>query len=184
MALIGALLLTIVLSTALGGLAMIAAIERRTAAAHALGVQLRLAGQGALAMAAGELATVDWNAALGGVGVSEWRRPLVPPLDLTALAQSLQRATMMESSHGADTPVWRLFAHMPWAAASGQPGPSQTVVWIADDWADGDADPARDQNGLVLVRVMAAAGVATSWAEALCARGEDGRVEIRHVRSW
>lgn len=184
MALIGALLLTVVLSTAFGGLAMIAAIERRIAASHAVGLQLRLAADGALAVAAGELGALDWDSALSGAGSAAWRRPLAPPIDVDRLTLSLQRTTVMESSHGADTPVWRLFAHMPWTAVSGHPGPGQTLVWVADDWGEGDGDPSRDRNGLILLRVAALAGVAEAWTEAVYTRQPGGRIEARHVRTW
>lgn len=184
MALIASLLLTLVLSTALGGLALIAAIERRTAAAHVLGLQLRLAADGALATSVAELGTADWDAALSGGGSAHWRTALSPALDLAALTQQVQRETMMRSAHGADTPVWRLFAHMSWAAVSRAPGRAQTVVWMADDWGEGDGNPARDQNNLILVRVTAVAGVAAAWTEALCERELSGRIAIRHVRSW
>ena len=184
MAMIGALLLTLVLSTAFGGLAMIAAIERRVAARHAVSLQLRLAADGALAVAAGELRGSDWDLVLSGAGSGAWRRPLTPPIDADRLTAALQRATVMESSHGADTPVWRLFAHMPWTVISGFPGPGQTLVWVADDWREGDGDPSRDGNGLILVRVAAIAGVAEAWTEAVYTRQPGGRIEARHVRTW
>jgi hypothetical protein len=180
---VAALLLTIVLSTALGGVAMIAAIERRTAAAHATSLQLRLTAQSAAAMAAGELGAIGFDAALQGAS-SAWRVPLSQPLDLDGLSAGLRREAMMQSSHGADTPVWRLFAHAPWLAVSGLPGPGQAVMWVADDWAEGDGDPLRDGNGLVLVRAAAFAGRAAAWTEALCGRDAGGRVDVRHVRSW
>jgi len=183
-ALIAALLLTIVLSTALGGVAMIAAIERKTAAAHATALQLRLTAQGALVIAADELGTHDWNTALAGGSTSVWRLPLAAPLDLAGLTAGVQREAMMETAHGADTPVWRLFAHTPWTAVSGQAALGQAVVWVADDWGEADGDPSRDGNGLILVRAAALAGPAASWTEAVCGRGPGGRVEVRHARSW
>lgn len=184
MALIGALLLTVVLSTALGGLAMIATIERRASAGHALSLQLRLAAAGALALTAEELRVSDWSQALSGAGSAHWRRPLGPPLDLNLLTQAVQRETLMEASHGADTPQWRLFAHMPWSTVSGHPGSAQTIVWVADDWAEADADPARDANRLILVRVAALSGVSAAWTEALCARELSGKLGVRHIRTW
>ncbi|MEX2270061.1 MAG: hypothetical protein WD690_01230 [Vicinamibacterales bacterium] len=184
MALIAALLLAAVMSAALGGLTMIASIERRAAAAHVVGLRLRLAAAGALAVTAEELAVRDWRDALAGSGSATWRRSLNPPVDLTALTQALQRETMIETSHGADTPVWHLFAHMAWSDVSGHDGGGQTVVWVADDWSEGDADPSRDQNGLLLVRVAALSGSATAWTEGLCRREPSGRIQMRHVRSW
>ena len=184
MALIAALLLTMVLSTAVGGVAMIAAIERKTAAAHATGVQLRLAAQGALAIAADELGRTGFDGAVGGTAESAWRIALAPSIDVDGLSGSLQRETMMQSAHGADTPVWRLFAHAPWGAVSGQAGPAQVLVWAADDWAEADGDPSHDENGLILLRAAALAGSRAAWAEALYGRGAAGRIEVRHLRFW
>lgn len=184
MALIAALLLTMVFSTALGGVAMIAAIERKTAAAHATGVQLRLAAQGALAIAADELGRTGFDGALRGTAQSAWRIPLAPWVDVDGLSGRLQREAMMQSAHGADTPVWRLFAHTPWGAVSGQAGFTQALVWTADDWAEADGDPSSDGNGLILLRAAALAGSRTAWAEALYGRGAGGRIEVRHLRFW
>ena len=184
MALIAALLLTIILSTALGGVAMIAAVERRTAAAHATALQLRLAAQGALAIAADEAGRHGFDGVLRGTAASAWRMPLAPSIDVAGLSASLQREAMMRSAHGADTPVWRLFAHAPWPAVSGQAGPGQTLVWASDDWAEADGDPLRDGNGLILLRAAALAGPQAAWAEALYGRDGAGRIEVRHLRSW
>lgn len=184
MALIAALLLTMVLSTALAGMAMIAAIERKTAAAHATGLQLRLAAKGALAIAAGEADRQGFDGVLQGTAASVWRLPLTPSIDVASLSGTLQREAMMQSTHGADTPVWRLFAHAPWQAVSGHAGPGQTLVWAADDWAEADGDPARDGNGLILLRAAALAGPRAAWAEALYGRDAGGRIEVRHLRSW
>lgn len=184
MALIASLLLTMVLSTALGGVAMIAAMERRSAAAYAVSLQLRFAAEGALALTTSELRSADWDAVLSGAGSAHWQRSLSPALDSAALTQAVQRQTVMDSSHGADTPVWRLFAQMPWSAVSRSASAAQTLVWVADDWGDGDGDPARDRNGLILVRVTAVAGVASASTEALCGREAGGQVGIRHIRSW
>lgn len=184
MALIAALLLAIVLSTALGGVAMIAAIERKTASSHARAVQLRFAARSAVAMAAGELAVAGFAAALQGTASAAWQVPLSPAVDLDALSAGVQREAMMRSAHGADTPVWRLFAHAPWPAISGLAGPGQVVVWVADDWAEGDGDPLRDGNGLILVRAAAVDGRAAAWAEAVCGLDAGGRVRVRQVRFW
>lgn len=183
MALIAALLLTIVLSTALGGVAVIAAIERKTAAGHAIALQLRLAARGALTIAADEAAGHGFEASLQGAA-SAWRMPLPPSVDAEGLSARLQHETMMQSAHGADTPVWRLFAHAPWPAVSGQPGPGHAIVWVADDWAELDGDPSRDRNGLILLRATAVAGSRTAWAEGLYGRDSAGRIEMKHLRSW
>jgi hypothetical protein len=183
-ALTGSLLLLLVLSTALGGITLMAGIERKVSASHAQAVQLRLAATGAALLAVEELRWRDLNEVLGGIGSLYWRRRLSPPLDLGGMTRSLQRETVSESSHGSDTPVWRLFAHMPWREVAGT-GPSvQTVAWVADDWQEADADPGRDRNGIVLLRVGALAGTASVWVEALCERDPAGVLRVRHQRSW
>lgn len=182
-ALIGALLLTVVLSTALGGMALIAAIERRTSGAHRTSVQLRMAAEGALAVAAGELAAGDWDAALSGAGSATWMRPAAA-FDAGALTSAVRAETMMASGHGADTPVWQLFVQAPWTAVTGAAGQIHIAVWVADDWAETDGDPGHDTNGELLLRAVAAAGLPAAWREAVLRRELDGRVLIRHARSW
>lgn len=183
MALIGALLLAIVLSTALGGMALVAAIERRTSAAHRAAVHVRMAAEGAAALAMGELTAGAWDAALGGGGSAAWMRPEAG-LDTAALTSAVRSEAMMASDHGADTPVWQLFARAPWAAVTGAAGPVHIAVWVADDWAETDANPAADSNGEVLVRAVAVAGLSTAWFEAVLRREPDGRIRMRHARSW
>lgn len=183
MALIGALLLIIVVSTALGGIVAIAGLERRAAAAYRLLIELRAAAEGAAAMTVGELRTADWNAALAGGGSAYWMLPQAG-VDAAALTATVQAETMMAGGHGADTPVWQVFAQAPWPAVTGQQGRAQVLVWVADDREESDGDPRRDGNGLLLVRAVAVAGAATAWTEALCSREPDGRIRMRHVRSW
>lgn len=184
MALAAALLLTLVLTTAIGGMAMVASIERRVAAAHRTSVELRFAAEGSLALVAEELSRHDWSSLLRGAGSDRWHQPVSPAIDLAALTLGISRETMMAGAHGADTPVWQVFAFAPWRQITGQPGRGDLVIWIADDWEEGDADPAADSNGLVLVRAAAFDGPAVAWTEALFQLDETGRPRPRHVRVW
>ena len=115
---------------------------------------------------------------------SEERSVLTPQLRRAALSATLRRETMMAAAHGADTPVWRVVAHVPWSRVAGHAAGADLVVWIADDWEEADGEPARDSNGHVLVRAAAVDGPSIAWAEALCGRDPDGRVRPRHMRLW
>ena len=183
MALMAALLLAIVVSTAMGAIVVVAGIERRASAGYRVAVDLRAAADGILALTVAELAAADWSAVLAGAGSAHWRAPQ-PDLDVAAITAALQAETMMRTAHGADTPVWQAFAEASWAAVTGEPGPARVAAWVADDWSEKDGDPRRDSNGLLLVRAMAASGVSAAWTEALCDRDADGRIRLRHARSW
>ena len=184
MALVSALLLTMVLGSVLAGSAMVAAVERQTAAAHVISSGLRHVAQGGVVLAAGELQRRDWALVLAGAGSDQWRGPLFGAVDVPSLTAALQRETMMAGAHAADTPVWRLFTQAAWRDVAGHPARGDLIVWVADDWEERDGDPARDSNGLVLVRAAAVDGAARSWTEALCRREPDGRVRTRQARAW
>jgi hypothetical protein len=91
-----------------------------------------------------------------------------------------------------DAPAWRLFARG--ALADLVPGrivdaPVYLAAWLADDPADGDANPAADLNGRVLVRAIAyGIGGAKRSVEATVARvgpiGFAGRPSAIQIVSW
>lgn len=184
MALAASLLLTLVLSAMLAGAAMVAAVERRTAVAYRVSATLRLAASGGLALALEELGRRDWAPLLAGAGSDTWLLPGTPGADVAALSATLRRETMMAAAHGADTPVWQVVAHVPWARVAGHEARGDLVVWVADDWDEADGRPGEDRNGLVLVRAAAVDGPSVAWAEALCGLDLDGRVRTRHFRLW
>lgn len=187
MALVAALLLTLVLSAMLAGSALVAGVERRTAAAYRVSAALRIAASGGIALAAEELERRDWGPLLAGAGSDAWMLPGSPGADVPALSAALRRETMMVTAHGADTPVWQVVAHVPWARVAGPEGNGargDLVVWVADDWEEADGEPGEDRNGRVLVRAAAVDGPSVAWAEALCAIDPDGRVRPRHLRLW
>lgn len=184
MALASALLLAMVLGSVLAGAAIVAAVERQTAAAYEVSAALRHMVRGGVVLAVAELQRREWDPALGGAGSDQWRGPLSTAVDVPSLTAALQRETMLAGAHGADTPVWRLFTQAAWQDVAGHPARGDLIVWVADDWEERDGDPARDSNGLVLVRAAAVDGAARSWTEALCRREPDGRVRTRHVRAW
>lgn len=184
MALITGLLLAVVLSTALGAMTLAAGIERRAAQAFEMRLHLRLAAEGALVIMARELEAGGFDPALEGWGSPGWRRPMSPLFDLAAMTQALQQQTVSGAAHGADTPVWQVYAFAPWRDAGGIESRVRFVGWVADDWEDRDGKPRADSNAQVLLRVRTAAEPAGAWAEALARRDPDGRVTLRHVRTW
>lgn len=186
MALTGALLLMMILSAALGSVVIVAGIERRVSAAYRVSVELREAAEGAAMLTAGELQTSDWEAALAGGGSAHWALPQAG-LDLAALTARNQAETMMGGAYGADTPVWRVFAQAPWPVMTGataDAGAPHVVTWVADDWQEADGSPGRDSNGRILVRAAALRGPASAWLEGVGVKEPDGRVRLRHVRTW
>ena len=183
MAIAGALLLTMVMATALGAMTLVAAIERRASHAYAGAVRLRAAAQGAAALTAEELALGDWSAALGGAGSAHWSSPPAG-VDVPASTARLRAEAMMGGAHGADTPVWQVFIQTPWAAVTGLPEAVGAVSWVADDWSELDGRAAEDSNGLILVRALAKEREAEAWVEVLYGRAADGRLRVRHIRTW
>jgi hypothetical protein len=79
-------------------------------------------------------------------------------IDLTRLTADRQAASNAFYPAGANRPRWFLYAHAPLsritAGDTRSPNP-YVVVWVADDPEDGDGDPARDSNGVILVRAEA-----------------------------
>lgn len=184
MPLAAALLLILVLGAMLAGSSLVAGVERRTAAGYRETAVLRLAASGGLALAAEELERREWAPLLAGAGSDTWMQPGSPGADVAALSAALRRETMLLTAHGADTPVWQVLAHVPWARVAGHPVRGDLVIWLADDWEDADGSPEEDRNGRVLVRVAAVEGASVAWAEAVCRREADGRVRARYSRMW
>jgi hypothetical protein len=80
------------------------------------------------------------------------------PLSFALLTAERQAASDAAGSFGADRPVWRVYAHAPLQSIlpAGTVAPAAYVLlWIQDDGGDGDGDPAKDSNGVVLVCVEA-----------------------------
>ena len=184
MALVSALLLTLVLGSLLAAAALLAALERQTAAAHHVSATLRQIAEGGVVLAAEELRRREWAPLLEGAGSDQWRGPISAWARVPELTAALERETMMAGAHGADTPSWRLFTEAPWRDVAGHPARGELIVWVADDWEERDGDPGRDSNGWLLVRAGAVDGPAVAWCEALVRRENDGRVRARHVRVW
>jgi hypothetical protein len=118
--------------------------------------------------AIGELATMpDWSTVLAvppSNTVASFDDGVVTPTapdgrrlslaGLTSARQALSAAVYGPAEFGADSPVWRLFAHAPLGRIlppSLIAPPGYVLVWVADDGGDGDGDPAKDANGQLLV---------------------------------
>ena len=124
------------------------------------------AAEGAIALAVRDLAVLpDWTGVLSGATVSSFTDgaaiglrtlPGGGSVELCCHAGSLsddvQRRAHAGRSWGADTPQWQIFA---WGPAAGWLPPGRIdsamylVVWVADDTADNDGNPAADSNGVV-----------------------------------
>lgn len=150
----------------------------------------------AVARSVGELAPLpDWSLVLAappgnltasfdeGVGVV--RAPDGRTFSVGALTASRQAASHAVAGpavFGADAPQWRLYARA--SLQSLLPAgliapPAYTLLWVADDGADGDGDAERDANGQLLVHGEAY-GVAGARrvVDAAIARAVPGAVRL------
>lgn len=188
-------LMSLVLLSALGmSLVVVANTEQRAASNYASSRAAMYAADGALQIGAQELLmAADWNALLSPGALSAFvdgapsgARSLGDgsAIDLTAATIA---ATSEPRPWGANNPIWKLFAF-------GWLGPTTyVVVWVADDAAETDGDPATDGAGpanpgagIVALRAEAfGVGGAHKVLEATVRRDVDagGRPIVR-LRSW
>ena len=107
-------------------------------------------------------------------GAAAPRLPDGTILDLARLTVGRQADSNAGYPAAPDRPIWRLFAHAPIGRLMPDgviPSPAYVIVWIADDVDDGDGDPLRDANGVLVVR-----------AEAFGLRGLRRRIEATVAR--
>jgi hypothetical protein len=103
-------------------------------------------------------------------------------LDLARLTINRQAVSDAFYPSAANRPQWRLYAHASLARVTADDSVSPNpyvVVWVADDPDDGDGDPTRDSNGIVLVRaesfdVRGAWRAVEATLGASIVRGDDG----------
>jgi hypothetical protein len=146
--------------------------------------------------AVGEIATVaDWSTLLAAPpanviasfddGAAAAKAPDGRPLAFVGLTASRQAASDTvygPPAFGADSPVWRLYAH----AALDRilpPGliapPGYVMIWVADDGGDGDGDPQRDTNGQLLIYADAyGASSARRGLEVSVGRASSGGIRV------
>ena len=189
-----ALLMAIVLSTMLG---MIAAVVALTAHMEVLIAGVFHQGKGALYAADGALARAlldlsaapEWSSALAGSPSSfahgdpqraidvAGSGPVVLCCGAGSLTAVVQQATDRGRTWGDNTPRWTLYAWGPasaWLSDGVLRNPFYVAVWVADDPADGDADPAVDANQVAQVYASALGpGGGRRAVRALVARPRD-----------
>ncbi len=165
-ALLCALLIIALLTTLGGALVVMVTAEALVSAHHAASQQALYAAEAGAERAIGELrALPTWqtvpmpgsSSALADLNDGSLA-PELPDgtvLDLSQLTLERQAESDAHFPSTPDRPAWRLFGHVALdqmiAEAAGS-APPYLVVWVADDPADRDGDPARDSNDIVMVR--------------------------------
>jgi hypothetical protein len=164
-ALICVLMVTTLLATLAAAAVLVVMTESMASANHGAAQQALYAADAALEQTLSELQAADWRS-LPGVAVSARLRdgaltPRAPDgavLDLAQLAIARQAESDAAFGVSPDRPVWRLFGHAPFSdlAPAGEVVPSAyLLVWMADDGDEGDGEPGRDSNDVLMVRVEA-----------------------------
>lgn len=106
---------------------------------------------------------------------------------LIAARQRESDSVYAPADYGADTPMWRLFAHTSLSSlvpVGTLAQPADLFVFVADDGEDGDGDPRADANGRVLVLAEArGTNGGRRQIEALLARTASGTVTILSWRA-
>ena len=193
------LLAMIVAVTMLGlglGLVAVSTTERAIAGNHHAGVEALYAAEGLAEYVLAELTSdASWGPALTGERHSAFLEPTSQPiapwnevLNLSAITSRVQQESDATWSASLDTPQWRLFAAGPFETLVSSRGaaPMFLVAWVADDVADGDADPAVDTNGSVMIRAQALGLGGLQRSLILVLRREEGKgsrlVSWREVR--
>jgi hypothetical protein len=93
-----------------------------------------------------------------GSGTSSKTLPTGGTITLSAATQELQTETNTANLWGANNPVWQLYAWGPideLTDAVNIDSPMYVAVWVADDPAETDGNPAVDQNGTLTLHAMA-----------------------------
>ncbi len=164
-ALIATLMAALLLVALAGVLVPLSMIETAVGVNQRRAVQALYAAEAALALAAAELGSLpDWSVALNGSERSAFRAATLTPvmpdgatIDLSAISGQLRTSGSGATSAGRGL-EWRLFAYGPlggWAPLPAGYGPWVVAVWIADDAADPDPDPALDGNGAIVAHAAA-----------------------------
>jgi hypothetical protein len=157
----------VLLVVAIGGAVSIATrTETLIAANFRQSRQALYAAEGAIALAVRDLGGIpDWSAVLSGAAASSFtdgaaigtrRLPgggtIVLCCGPGSGTDDVQQRANGGRSWGADTPQWQIFAWGPvsgWLAQGRIESVVYVVVWVADDTADGDGNPAADTNGFI-----------------------------------
>jgi hypothetical protein len=164
--------------------------------------ELLYSAEGAVALAIRDLGQpTDWSAVLSGAAASSFTDgasigsrtlPGGTVITLCCTAGSLT-ADVQQRAHGGrnwggDTPQWQIFAWGPvsgWLAAGRIDSPVYVGVWVADDPADGDGNPAADTNGVVELHAQAlGTNGARRVVQVLLSRPSDAASPGVRILSW
>ena len=173
-ALLLALVLVLLLLAIGGAVAIASRTETLIAAGFRQAREAGFAAEGAVAVAVRDLdAIADWSAVLSGAAASSFTDGTaigvrtLPGGDTVTLCcggasmtADVQQRAHAGRSWGADTPQWQIFAWGPvsgWLPAGRIESAIYVVVWVADDTADRDGNPAADANGIVELHAHALA---------------------------
>jgi hypothetical protein len=160
-------LLATVLLTSLGlGLVMLTSTEGAIASNFRQGHEALYAADGAIERVVQDVLLVPrWNDILAGTAQSAFidntltpTLPLGGTIDLTAITADMQAQSDASAPWAANNPVWHLFAYGPLSDIGGAAVTKSSMylaVWVADDPAETDDDPASDGNGVITVLAQA-----------------------------
>lgn len=195
-ALVCALMVTALLGTLGAALVFLVTTESLISANHRDAQEALYMADAGVERAMADLRTLeDWQAVPGtaaGTATPDFRDGAIIPrlsdgtiLDLARLTAERQADSNARYGAGANRPVWRLFAHAPASRllpAGVISSLTYIVIWIADDVEDGDGDPMRDSNDVLVVHAEAFGlrGVRRR-VEATLARENVQRTEVRMI---
>lgn len=185
------------------GFVSLTATETAIAGHHRASVEAFYVADAAAEYTAGALLrTPTWDQVLDGSQRSPFTSgsgSLATGIDLVAETAIVQHEMDAEIGSGTDKPVWQPFASGPSSVLVGDPVPEMPtfVVWVADDAAEVDGDPATDSNGVitVLARAFGTHGTRRTVLVSLARvpneaaesdDGEEGKGSsmTTHIRSW
>lgn len=193
-ALVCALMVTMLLSVLGGALVLLLNTETQISSHHRTAQDALYAAEAGLERLAGALRrTGDWSVVLasGCAGPTAALCDVASParagdgtlLDLVALTAARQSDNA--ARYGSRGPVWSLCAYAPVGrllSLGPSPSPSYVVVWVADDVDDPDGDPLRDTNGVVVVRAEAFGTVGARRAVQVTVVRDRGEVRLMNWR--
>lgn len=162
------MLVSLLAASASAGLALVSHTERQVASRHRQAAGQAYGAESALARALAALeAQPTWNDVPGSwtMGV------VVVSSDVEQRTEALNRSLAGRLPAGDDTPRWR-------CVATGREGGMETVTWVRDDPADGDANPGADVNGQITLRAEAVAPGGHRRGFEATVRREDNRVTL------
>jgi hypothetical protein len=163
-ALLTALMVTALLTTIGGVLAFMIVSETMISVNYRSACETLYAADAGIERAMADLRTMgDWSPVLAGAATSGFNDGTTAPRGMVDLEQ---RTTALQAESDArfggvaanpNSPVWRLFAHaeLTRVVPPDRPALPYVAVWVADDPADADGNPARDANGVLMLRAEA-----------------------------